>query len=147
MLTVEVTYMYGIRQKECNKRVAAALISAAYRVPSLSLCVHCTLTLFLKVRRLIKRCNPWHFSRENVARFTELRRLGKKSQRVWQKVPQYASRTISQYPSLSPSLPLPLLPSLSLSLSLSLPLSISLSQIQRQTIKVVVASFKTKLYS
>ena len=30
--------MYGIRQKECNKRAVVALISVAYRAPRLSLC-------------------------------------------------------------------------------------------------------------
>ena len=79
-------YTYSIRLKECNKHVVAALISVAYRAPHLSLCVRRTLTLFLKVRRLVKLRNPriaalfqglWHFCRENVVRFTELRRVGK----------------------------------------------------------------------
>ena len=76
-----------MRQKECNKRTAAALISAAYREPCLSLCVRRTLTLFLKVCRLVKHHNSriaalfhtlWHFSRENEAHFTESWRVGKK---------------------------------------------------------------------
>ena len=49
----------GIRQKECNKRAVAALISVAYRAPRLSLCVRRTLTLSLKVRHLEKCRNPW----------------------------------------------------------------------------------------
>ena len=74
---------YGIRQKECNKHATAALISAAYRVPRLSLCVRRTLTLSLKVRRLVKHCNPCaieglrRFSCENVACFAELQHVGK----------------------------------------------------------------------
>ena len=75
-----------VRQKECNKHAVVALISVAYRAPHLSLCVRRTLTLSLKVRRLVKLRNPriaalfqglWRFSRENVVRFTELRRVGK----------------------------------------------------------------------
>ena len=50
----------------------AALISTAYRAPHLSLCVRRTLTLFLTVRRLVKRHNP------RIAElFAELRRVGK----------------------------------------------------------------------
>ena len=52
-------YIYDIRQEECNKRAAAALISTAYRAPRLSLCVCRTFTLSLKVRRLVKCHNPW----------------------------------------------------------------------------------------
>ena len=51
-------HTYGIRQKECNKRAVAALISTAYRAPRLSLCVRRTFTQSLKVRRLEKRRNP-----------------------------------------------------------------------------------------
>ena len=65
-----VLFRFDVRytSKECNKRGAAVLISTAYCAPCLSLRVHRTLTLFLKVRRLVK-----HFSRENVARFAKLR--------------------------------------------------------------------------
>ena len=49
---------YGIRQKDCNKLTAAALISTAYRAPCLSLCVCRTFTLSLKVHRLVKCRNP-----------------------------------------------------------------------------------------
>ena len=49
---------YGTCQKEYNKRAAVALISAAYRVPCLSLRVRRTLSLFLKVCRLVKCRNP-----------------------------------------------------------------------------------------
>ena len=65
----------------CDKRAVAALISAAYRAPRLSLCVRRNLTLSLKVHRLVKRRNPWIaalfqglrcFSCENAAHFAEL---------------------------------------------------------------------------
>ena len=68
---------YSIRQKEYNKHVVAALISAAYRVSCLSLCVRRTLTLSLKVHRLVKHQGLRRFSREIAVRFTELRRIGK----------------------------------------------------------------------
>ena len=42
-----------------NATNMAALISMAYCAPCLSLCVHCTFTLSLKVRRLVKCRNPW----------------------------------------------------------------------------------------
>ena len=41
---------YGTRQKECNKRAAAAMISATYSAPLILPCV----PHFLKVRRLVK---------------------------------------------------------------------------------------------
>ena len=66
---------YGIRQKECNMCAAAALISTAYFVPCLSLCVCRTLTLSLKVRCFVKRRNPWiaaHFTNINLSHIFEL---------------------------------------------------------------------------
>ena len=68
---------YGTRHKECNKCPTVALISTVYHAPRLSLCVRRTLTLFLKVRCLVKCRNPWI-----VALFSELRH-------VWQKVLQH----------------------------------------------------------
>ena len=68
--------LYSIHQKECNKRVAVALISTAYHAPRLSLCARRTFTLSLKVCRLVKCHNAWiavlfqelrHFSCENTA--------------------------------------------------------------------------------
>ena len=78
---------YGIRQKECNERAVAALISTAYRVPRLSLCVCHTLTLFQK---------SWRLSGENAVCFAELQRVGKNHGAFSKKVPQYASRTNSE---------------------------------------------------
>ena len=50
-------------QKECNKHAtAAALISTVYRALCLSLRVHHTSTLFLKVCRLVKCQGLWRFS-------------------------------------------------------------------------------------
>ena len=85
---------YGVHQKESNKRTSAALISVAYRAPRLSLCVCCTLTLSLKVPscKIPQSLDCRRFSRENAARFAESRRVGK-NRGVWQKAPQYTSRT------------------------------------------------------
>ena len=55
---IRTVYIYNTRQKECNERAAAALISAAYCAPRLSLHVRHTLMPFLKVRRLVKHRNP-----------------------------------------------------------------------------------------
>ena len=73
---------YSMRQKECNKPAAAALISAVYRAPHLSLCVCRTLTLFQGLR---------HFSHENTAHFAELWHVSQNC--GTQKAPQYVSRT------------------------------------------------------
>ena len=69
-----VLFRFDVRYTsiECNKRGGVVLINTAYCAPCLSLRVCRTLTLFLKVCRLVK-----HFSRENVARFAELRHVGK----------------------------------------------------------------------
>ena len=71
--------MVYVRQKECDERAAAAMISAVYRVPHSSLCVHRTLMLFLKVRCLVKCRNSriTALSRENAERFAKLQRVGK----------------------------------------------------------------------
>ena len=59
-------YIYGIRQKECTKCAVAALISAVYRAPRLSLCVCRTSMLSLKVHSLVKRCDPWIMETRHV---------------------------------------------------------------------------------
>ena len=92
----------GIRQKECNKCAAATLISAAYRAPHLSLCVPCTTLIplcalqFLKVCRLVKCRNP-RIAMLFPWKHGILQRIAscccQKLRRIWQKVPQYTSRT------------------------------------------------------
>ena len=66
-------------QKECKKRVAAALISTAYRAPRLSLCVRRTFTLSLKMCCFSKDCGAFPVKMQHVsARWQKSRRIGKK---------------------------------------------------------------------
>ena len=67
--------MYSICQKECNKRAVVALISAAYRAPHFDAFPESAPSC--KVPQSFLRRELWRFSRENVARFAELRHVSK----------------------------------------------------------------------